>query len=146
MPTRWRARWSWKWPSSRGRFKTTTAQGKGASGGVGTTVRDTDVNLADAARGGEVTGAAAHEDAGHPEVIVADLDVGPAEPFLPTRPHCLQNRFLGRPPTREMLGSALASLTIGDFPVGVHPAKKVLAVPLDHLANAQTLHDVRAYA
>src|SRR5262249_46458518 len=120
------------------------ADGDRVGRGVGATVRDRQQDLRNAHLERLVARGAAEVDPGLAVGVVAHLQVGPAHAAPPARPQTLEDRFLGRPAPRKVLGGVLAALTVADLPPGVDARQEQLAVLLDHAPDAQTFHDVGA--
>jgi hypothetical protein len=80
------------------------------------------------------------------EFVGANLNVGPADSAAHTHAKRLKDRFLAGPAGGEVIEGAFALLAIANFPRRVDALKKELAMPLDHAADPQTFHDVRADA
>src|SRR4051794_40876159 len=89
--------------------------------GVSPAVRQRQQDVRDAQALGLVLGGAADQYLRLAVGIVAHLDLGPAQALSPTGAQALEDRLLGGPTAREMLGGVPARLAVPNLPFGVNP-------------------------
>ena len=144
--TRGQRPWSCRTTNSRTLTLRSLALGQGIGRGVAAAVRDADQHLGDAQLLDDVAGPAAQGDDGPPARLVADFDIAPTDAAPPAGAQGLENRLLGGPAAGEVLRGQLAALAVLNLVRRVDPVDEQLAVPLDHLRDAQAFDDVGADA
>src|SRR5262249_24611879 len=79
-----------------------------------------------------------------PAVVADDLHIGPVHPALPRRAQGAENRFLGGPEGRVLLGGLLLAVAEPHFAVGVNLFEKRVGVLVEQLPDPRTLHHLRS--
>lgn len=107
-------------------------------------VRNADEYLANPKTIANFSGAASEHDLWFAPELIAHFHVLPTDAARPACSHRLEYCFFGGPPSGKVLGGGLAVLAIGDFVCGKNPLEKQFSVTLNHLGNAQALHNIGA--
>src|SRR5262249_12559579 len=74
--------------------------------------------------------------------LIANLDIGPAQPFPPAGAQALEDCLLGGPAAGKVFGRVLPRLAVTNFPAGIDAVQEQFAVLLDHPCDAHAFHDV----
>lgn len=108
------------------------------------TMRNGDEHLDDTSFLDDVATSATKSDDRSSIRLVAYFDVSPANAFTPSGAQRFENRFLGSPASGKMLGGRFPTLAILNLVRCINTSDKLLAVPIDHLSDPQTLDNIRS--
>lgn len=108
------------------------------------TVRNTDLHVRDA---GFLTALTCTTGQGNLRLaahIIANFNVAPTDALYPARPHRLEYRLFGSPPSGVVLRRSTSLAAVVNFVLRVHTTNEQLSVSLNHLGDAQAFDDVRS--